>query len=407
MFYKNKVIVDSSEISDPKGMVVEGDQIYVVDNSLGLMLHFNTKGDPQIPISVTVPQAPGAPHPTPYGLSLNPSRGFVIGKSYDEPECKFFINKSEIANILGAPNPCTTQKTTTQIVKGLTPEQFVCKPKVKTGVCIGCENLTSTVIKTASSQLVTCTGDGIVAGYSILVDPDNFITKFISEDGASYTGCTMYQDLLYLADNRNGKIDVLDSNWYLQSQDDYPFEDPLKPLGFVPYNVKVIGAEIFVTYGYRNPLDDYTVPLDPNLGFVSSFTSDGYFLRRVATFDDLLPYGLAVQMYVSEDKKLAKLECKRGCESQSVVDHVKHRDPCAKQNFVEVLLVGNNTLGNIARYLFNSSKKLDDLEAKPIPGLFTLLNDPCNQEFYYYTAPGKVGKLVYDPCCSVTSDFCN
>ncbi len=103
MHYRNKPLVETDGVNGlvkPIGLVLDVKGFYVADNISGLILHFDKNGDSQLPTRIIVPQAPGAPHPTPTGLVLNTSKGFVIGKTVDEPTCTSFISKNLLADII-------------------------------------------------------------------------------------------------------------------------------------------------------------------------------------------------------------------------------------------------------------------------------------------------------------------
>jgi uncharacterized protein (TIGR03118 family) len=70
--------------------------------------------------------------------------------------------------------------------------------------------------------------------------------------------------------------------------------DPTLPTGFSPYNVSVLGGQLYVTYAKKDPaaLRETT---GAGLGYVSLFGLDGTFVRRVASAGSLnAPWGLAM-----------------------------------------------------------------------------------------------------------------
>lgn len=387
--YNNEVIVESDGINgliNPVGLVVTPTDIYVADNTSGFVLHFDKYGKPKIPTRISVPAAPGAPHPTPFGLNFNSSKGFVVSKTVEESQGTFF-DKNIVYDLLNIPSPCNGEET---------PR---C-PSERNGLIIGCTNPEVIVLRSASSSLITSTSDGLVAAFSPLVDPIHFITRYISQDGASYSDQTLYNNFLYLADNRNGKIDVLDSNWQLQCQVNFPFNDPNLISGYYPFGIKEISGQIYVTYGFRLPNSPLGTPPTPGLGFINVFTAQGAFVRRFSNECNLdssnfLAYGLTTQMYSFED-----IKDKCNINMSDYVDSKIAKNPCKTPKYFETLLVGDHYEGIIARYTLQTGKRLQDLVSKRIPTLWNIFQDPIDRNVIYYTAFGVLGKLSKNVCCN-------
>ena len=94
------------------------------------------------------------------------------------------------------------------------------------------------------------------------------------------------------ANNAAGRIDVFDNN-YQPVSGAGAFVDPgPNPDGLVPFNVKAINGQIYVTYAPGGPTADES---DLGTGFVSVFDPDGSFVRRFAADGQLAsPWGLAL-----------------------------------------------------------------------------------------------------------------
>jgi len=119
-----------------------------------------------------------------------------------------------------------------------------------------------------------------------------------STSNATYTGLAMGTNgtasFLYAANLSAGTVDVFDSTYAPVSMGATAFVDPTLPAGFSPYNVSVLGGQLYVTYAKKDPaaLREST---GAGLGYVSLFGLDGTFVRRVASAGSLnAPWGLAM-----------------------------------------------------------------------------------------------------------------
>lgn len=148
-----------------------------------------------------------------------------------------------------------------------------------------------------SSVLLIVTEDGTIAGWSPAVDRQNAIIAVDnSASGAIYKGvdavATRNGARLFAANFGQGKVEEYDGSFKLLKS----FTDgDLETAKFVPFGIRVIGRELFVTYAYKaNPTDgDETA--GPGLGYVDVFDLDGNMTRRFATQGTLnAPWGLAL-----------------------------------------------------------------------------------------------------------------
>jgi uncharacterized protein (TIGR03118 family) len=145
---------------------------------------------------------------------------------------------------------------------------------------------------TKKSVFIYATENGTVAVWN---GADSTVTVADrSAANAIYKGIAICKDgpdnFLYLADFRNGKIDVLDKNF---NYVDKPFADPDLPAGFAPFNVKAIGGKLYVTYAKQGPDREDDESGNGN-GYVDVFNPDGSFVKRFASAGTLnSPWGLA------------------------------------------------------------------------------------------------------------------
>lgn len=122
----------------------------------------------------------------------------------------------------------------------------------------------------------------------------NPAVQLASTTGAIYTGLALASsggsNYLYAADSLGGQIRVFNTS-YQQVTLSGNFTDPNLPSGFVPFNIQLIGSNLFVTYGNTNGLANGTAPG----GYVDEFSTSGVFLGRVASGGPLdSPWGLAL-----------------------------------------------------------------------------------------------------------------
>ena len=111
--------------------------------------------------------------------------------------------------------------------------------------------------------------------------------------GAVYTGLaigsTGGNNYLYAADSGTGVIRVFNSAFAPTTLSGH-FTDPGAIAGYVPYNIQLIGSNLYVTYAN---LGARGVPIPGSGGFVDVFDTAGNFLQRLATNGPLFaPWGI-------------------------------------------------------------------------------------------------------------------
>lgn len=118
-----------------------------------------------------------------------------------------------------------------------------------------------------------------------------------SDDHSVYTGVTMANNNLYLADLANLRIRTYDYKWgNIRQLNEHGFRDPDLPVDYSPFNVCAINGLIFVLYGLLNlsdPLNVCCVNFGPGLGIINIFTTNGTFVKRAVSHGPLnAPWGL-------------------------------------------------------------------------------------------------------------------
>lgn len=105
--------------------------------------------------------------------------------------------------------------------------------------------------------------------------------------GAVFRGVAIAGARLYAADFHNDRVLVLDSRWRpVRAR----FHDPSIPAWYSPFNVRVLGGHVFVTYASPAPVNGNDAPQG---GYVDEFSLDGRLLGRVrGDLDE--PWGIAL-----------------------------------------------------------------------------------------------------------------
>lgn len=347
--YHNKVLVKSSDdnyLRQPIGLVFKQKyDIWVADQESGRLLHY--KGICFIE-SVTV-SGGSIQQPRPNGLIDNNSKGFVISEEGVFNQCPVFIYKDIFIDSFNAQ--------TGMNVPGLCEEPV----REQTIDCVGCVNDVVPILKSASSSLITCTLEGLICAYSPLVNETTALVAFTSNDNASYTGMTQIGDKIYVADNRNGKIDVIDSNWVKLSG--YTFTNPELPDNYYPLNIQLINGGLIVTYVLKDGEE-----IVQNTGFVSLFDYTGKYERSFMSECFQYPYGVTTKLEVE----------------------INHKCPPVSY---ETLLISNHFSGTVFRFLFKTGEQLEDVKIQPqLNAPFSLVENFSDSSFIY-TADNVIGKL--------------
>jgi uncharacterized protein (TIGR03118 family) len=115
--------------------------------------------------------------------------------------------------------------------------------------------------------------------------------------GAAYTGLTLanspFGPLLLAADFHDNRIDVFNSSFQRLDLAGL-FRDPSVPRNYAPFNVQVLGNDVYVTYAKQDAAKQQDVA-GSGLGFVDKFTAFGTLEQRVARHGVLnAPWGLVI-----------------------------------------------------------------------------------------------------------------
>lgn len=116
-----------------------------------------------------------------------------------------------------------------------------------------------------------------------------------SADNSVYTGLAIFNRTLYATDFYNRKVDVFDANLKRRRNCAFNDEftgNPI-PSDFAPFNITNIGDFLYVTYAKQNPSDNQYPLAGAGFGFISIFTPDGKFFKRFVSGGPLnIPLGI-------------------------------------------------------------------------------------------------------------------
>lgn len=157
----------------------------------------------------------------------------------------------------------------------------------------------------AESALVFATESGVVAGWNPNVDANNAIVGSgahghgggSAEDsgghggrGGDFTGLAYdpASNHLFVADLRGNAVVVLDNTFTQVAS----FTDATLPAGYAPYNVALLGGNLYVAYVLRKG-DDARAGV--GLGYIDEFRTDGTLVTTLVANGTLnAPWGMAI-----------------------------------------------------------------------------------------------------------------
>lgn len=98
---------------------------------------------------------------------------------------------------------------------------------------------------------------------------------------------------LYAANFHRGRIDVFNAR-FKEVRLAGRFKDPRIPTGFAPFDVQLLGGELYVSYAKQDAAGHDDVA-GPGNGFVDVYDTSGHLLRRLISGGDLnSPWGLVL-----------------------------------------------------------------------------------------------------------------
>jgi uncharacterized protein (TIGR03118 family) len=154
-------------------------------------------------------------------------------------------------------------------------------------------NSTGFLVNGTKSNFIFDTLNGTIAAWN--GSAGTTAVTMASTPGAIYTGLAQgnvgTSTYLYAADS-TGHVNVFDSNWTNVTGTTFAgkFVDPGAIAGYVPFNIQLIGSNLYVTYASLTPMGTGL----PG-GYVDVFDTNGNFIQRIATGGALYaPWGVTV-----------------------------------------------------------------------------------------------------------------
>jgi uncharacterized protein (TIGR03118 family) len=152
-----------------------------------------------------------------------------------------------------------------------------------------------------SCDLIAVTESGSIYVYSPLIQTGGYYGMVTvlnnSSDYCVYTGITMTNNMIYITDFANRRIDVYDFGWVNQQDiTESGFIDPELPNDYSPFNILAYNNLIYITYAkidLASPPPYNKVVYGAGLGIINVFTLNGKFVKRAVTGGELnAPWGL-------------------------------------------------------------------------------------------------------------------
>ncbi len=134
------------------------------------------------------------------------------------------------------------------------------------------------------SMFIFVTRDGTIAGWSSDIDRTSAVPVADNSPEAVYTGATIAdlegKNALYVANFRQGRIEVYDTDFSPILMSKFAFVDPLLPNGYSPYNIQNINGELYVTFAEPRADGRDAAPGEGS-GYVDIFDTEGNLILRL------------------------------------------------------------------------------------------------------------------------------
>ncbi len=134
------------------------------------------------------------------------------------------------------------------------------------------------------ARYIFVTRDGAVAAYNSDIDRHYAMLVKDNSPEAVYTGVALAtlhgENELYVANFRQKRIDVFNSDFTLILLESRAFIDPLIPDEFAPYNIQNVAGRLLVAFAKPAPDGMNAVPGE-GLGYVDLFDTEGNLLLRL------------------------------------------------------------------------------------------------------------------------------
>jgi uncharacterized protein (TIGR03118 family) len=148
----------------------------------------------------------------------------------------------------------------------------------------------------AKPLFLFATEAGTIAGWAPAFGTTAATAVDNSGASANYKGLALGTgggvSVLYAANFHSGQVESYSDTFAPLS---FGFTDPTIASGYAPFNVQVLGGEVYVAYAKQDAAGEDEVA-GAGLGYVDVFTLDGTLIRRIASQGDAVnaPWGLAI-----------------------------------------------------------------------------------------------------------------
>jgi uncharacterized protein (TIGR03118 family) len=148
----------------------------------------------------------------------------------------------------------------------------------------------------APANFIFDSESGRITAWSLAVSGTRAQIEFTSRRSV-YKGLALASadgpHFLYAANFHEDRIDVFNAH-FAKVELSGGFKDPDIPSGFAPFNIQLLGGELYVTYA-KQDADKHDDVAGPGNGFVDVFDTSGHLLRRLISHGDLnSPWGLVL-----------------------------------------------------------------------------------------------------------------
>jgi uncharacterized protein (TIGR03118 family) len=138
---------------------------------------------------------------------------------------------------------------------------------------------------------------GAITAWSNAVSGTNAQVEYLDKHSV-YKGLALASvgadNFLYAANFHDDRIDVFDDHFNRDSQLSSKFQDPSIPDGYAPFNIQLLGDNLYVTYAKQDKHRHDDVA-GPGNGFVDVYDTSGNLVTRLISRGDLnSPWGLAL-----------------------------------------------------------------------------------------------------------------
>jgi uncharacterized protein (TIGR03118 family) len=132
------------------------------------------------------------------------------------------------------------------------------------------------------------TEDGTISGWNSGVNATEAVIEVNGKGKSVFKGMTVAQvsvgrtsvTRLYVADFRQGRVQVYDTGFHHVPMSEERFDDDWIPRGYAPFNIQNIGGNLYVAFA-RQDADKHDEVDGTGMGFVDVFSPSGRLIQRL------------------------------------------------------------------------------------------------------------------------------